>query len=94
MTQEEKEKTIKMIDGFYTKGYLWFLLGSLISADCFIEVDKDKLKSQYEFNIEVMQDIHDCVDDSNIPKKEKAKVKKYAAQGLEALKNEMKTVVG
>ena len=94
MTQEDKEKTIKMIDGFYAKGYLWFLLGSLISADCFIEVDKDKLKSQYEFNIEVMQDIYDCVDDSNIPEEEKTKVKKYAAQGLELLKNEMKTVVG
>lgn len=92
------EHEIRMIDLYnrlYIEKMLWFLLGSLLSADNFWErgVDDEKLINSYRYNIAQLKDVERLIEfATDIPEDERIKIKEHATDGIKLLEKELEEI--
>lgn len=82
------EDKIKFLQNLYESGGLWFVLGTLISADTYM-CSKEEAIKRYKESMCTFNKILEAVDYTNIPEKAKQKVKETTQQGLELLTKEL-----
>jgi len=86
--EDKKNKYTDLIIGFHNRNLMWYVLGSLISAD------SNGTEKELDHNIEIMEEIKEALSDmtenkdTRIPENDLAKYLKYTGKGLETLKNE------
>lgn len=91
------EQLIVSCNRIYEEGMIWLLLGALISSDNFFEATKntpnhlyDQMMHTYEYNMYKLYRIYQIIDSCDkIPESDRAKIKKYAEDGVDLLEKEM-----
>ena len=72
------EEWIDLYESLHKNDMMWFALASMISAENFYLLDKEKKISVYEQNIRYLTQIATLLPKSNIDVKERKKMVKYA----------------
>ena len=82
------EDKIKFLQNLYESGGLWFVLGTLISADTYM-CSKEEAIKRYKESISTFNKILEVVDQTTMPEGTKKKVKETSQQGIELLTKEL-----
>lgn len=82
------EEWIDLYESLHKNDMMWFALASMISAENFCLLDKEKKISVYEQNIRYLTQIANLLPKSNIDVKERKKMVKYAKRGVKILQKE------
>lgn len=82
------EDKIKFLQNLYESGGLWFVLGTLISADTYM-CSKEEAIKRYKESIGIFNKILEVVDQTTMPESIKKKVKETSQQGIELLTKEL-----
>ena len=94
------EELITAYNRIYKDGMIWFVLGSLVSSENFWDFDAEitdksfkELCDNYEYNIFKLETIARIIVSCNeIPVSDQDKIRKYAMDGAEMLKQEYDAV--
>lgn len=92
---EHDLKMIELYNKLYTEKMMWFILGSLISAENFWTegTHNGELIKSYEYNISQLKDIERLIDEAKeIPEEERSKIKDFAINGIKLLESEMENI--
>jgi len=95
-TELTDEFLIRRYNEIYKDNMIWFILGSLISSENFLEAGTwtseekfNELCQKYEYNISKLERIAKIITScSDIPVSDQKKIKKYAKDGVKILKKE------
>lgn len=87
------EEWIDLYESFHKNDMMWFALASMISAENFYLLDKEKKISVYEQNIRYLTQIATLLPKSNIDVKERKKMVKYAKRGVKILQKEYNELI-
>lgn len=87
------EEWIDLYESLHKNDMMWFALASIISAENFYLLDKEKKISVYEQNIRYLTQIATLLPKSNIDVKERKKMVKYAKRGVKILQKEYNELI-
>lgn len=87
------EEWIDLYESLHENDLMWFALASMISAENFYLLDKEKKISVYEQNIRFLTQIATLLPKSNIDVKERKKMVKYAKRGVKILQKEYNELI-
>jgi hypothetical protein len=87
------EEWIDLYESLHKNDMMWFALASMISAENFYLLDKEKKISVYEQNIRYLTQIATLLPKSNIDIKERKKMVKYAKRGVKILQKEYNELI-
>jgi hypothetical protein len=87
------EEWIDLYESLHKNDMMWFALASMISAENFYLLDKEKKISVYEQNIRFLTQIATLLPKSNIDVKERKKMVKYAKRGVKILQKEYNELI-
>ena len=87
------EEWIDLYESLHKNDMMWFALASMISAENFYLLDKEKKISVYEQNIRYLTQIANLLPKSNIDVKERKKMVKYAKRGVKILQKEYNELI-
>lgn len=87
------EEWIDLYESLHENDMMWFALASMISAENFYLLDKEKKISVYEQNIRFLTQIATLLPKSNIDVKERKKMVKYAKRGVKILQKEYNELI-
>lgn len=87
------EEWIDLYESLHKNDMMWFALASMISAENFYLLDKEKKISVYEQNIRYLTQIATLLPKSNIDVKERKKMVKYAKRGVKILQKEYNELI-
>ena len=87
------EEWIDLYESLHKNDMMWFALASMISAENFYLLDKEKKISVYEQNIRYLTQIATLLPKSNIDVKERKKMIKYAKRGVKILQKEYNELI-
>lgn len=87
------EEWIDLYESLHENDMMWFALASMISAENFYLLDKEKKISVYEQNIRFLTQIATLLPKSNIDVKERKKMIKYAKRGVKILQKEYNELI-
>lgn len=87
------EEWIGLYESLHKNDMMWFALASMISAENFYLLDKEKKISVYEQNIRYLTQIATLLPKSNIDVKERKKMVKYAKRGVKILQKEYNELI-
>lgn len=87
------EEWIDLYESLHENNMMWFALASMISAENFYLLDKEKKISVYEQNIRFLTQIATLLPKSNIDVKERKKMVKYAKRGVKILQKEYNELI-
>jgi hypothetical protein len=87
------EEWIDLYESLHKNNMMWFALASMISAENFYLLDKEKKISVYEQNIRYLTQIATLLPKSNIDVKERKKMVKYAKRGVKILQKEYNELI-
>lgn len=87
------EEWIDLYESLHKNDMMWFALASMISAENFYLLDKEKKISVYEQNIRFLTQIATLLPKSNIDVKERKKMVKYAKRGVKLLQTEYNELI-
>lgn len=87
------EEWIDLYESLHENDMMWFALASMISAENFYLLDKEKKISVYEQNIRFLTQIATLLPKSNIDVKERKKMVKYAKRGVKILQTEYNELI-
>jgi hypothetical protein len=87
------EEWIDLYESLHKNDMMWFALASMISAENFYLLDKEKKISVYEQNIRFLTQIATLLPKSNIDIKERKKMVKYAKRGVKILQKEYNELI-
>lgn len=87
------EEWIDLYESLHKNDMMWFALASMISAENFYLLDKEKKISVYEQNIRFLTQIATLLPKSNIDVKERKKMVKYAKRGVKLLQKEYNELI-
>lgn len=87
------EEWIDLYESLHENDLMWFALASMISAENFYLLDKEKKISVYEQNIRFLTQIATLLPKSNIDVKERKKMVKYAKRGVKILQTEYNELI-
>lgn len=87
------EEWIDLYESLHKNDMMWFALASMISAENFYLLDKEKKISVYEQNIRFLTQIATLLPKSNIDVKERKKMVKYAKRGVKILQTEYNELI-
>lgn len=87
------EEWIDLYESLHKNDMMWFALASMISAENFYLLDKEKKISVYEQNIRYLTQIATLLPKSNIDVKERKKMVKYAKRGVKLLQKEYNELI-
>lgn len=87
------EEWIDLYESLYKNDMMWFALASMISAENFYLLDKEKKIRVYEQNIRYLTQIATLLPKSNINVKERKKMVKYAKRGVKILQKEYNELI-
>ena len=87
------EEWIDLYESLHENDLMWFALASMISAENFYLLDKEKKISVYEQNIRFITQIATLLPKSNIDVKERKKMVKYAKRGVKILQKEYNELI-
>lgn len=87
------EEWIDLYESLHENDMMWFALASMISAENFYLLDKEKKISVYEQNIRFLTQIATLLPKSNIDVKERKKMVKYAKRGVKLLQKEYNELI-
>ena len=88
MARKSKQDYARLLDKLFEENMLWFVLGSLISAEgymCEVEEGIERRKQA----ITQLQEFADCVDRTKLPDDKKKSVRKFAVDGVRLLTDEI-----
>ena len=87
------EEWIDLYESLHKNDMMWFALASMISAENFYLLDKEKKISVYEQNIRYLTQIATLLPKSNIDVKERKIMVKYAKRGVKILQKEYNELI-
>ena len=87
------EEWIDLYESLHKNDMMWFALASMISAENFYLLDKEKKISVYEQNIRYLTQIATLLPKSNIDVKERKKMVKYAKRAVKILQKEYNELI-
>ena len=87
------EEWIDLYESLHKNDMMWFALASMISAENFYLLDKEKKISVYEQNIRFLTQIATLLPKTNIDVKERKKMVKYAKRGVKILQKEYNELI-
>ena len=87
------EEWIDLYESLNKNDMMWFALASMISAENFYLLDKEKKIKVYEQNIRYLTQIATLLPKSNIDVKERKKMVKYAKRGVKILQKEYNELI-
>lgn len=87
------EEWIDLYESLHKNDMMWFALASMISAENFYLLDKEKKIRVYEQNIRYLTQIATLLPKSNIDVKERKKMVKYAKRGVKILQKEYNELI-
>lgn len=87
------EEWIDLYESLHKNDMMWFALASMISAENFYLLDKEKKIKVYEQNIRYLTQIATLLPKSNIDVKERKKMVKYAKRGVKILQKEYNELI-
>ena len=87
------EEWIDLYESLHKNDMMWFALASMISAENFYLLDKEKKIKVYEQNIRYLTQIANLLPKSNIDIKERKKMVKYAKRGVKILQKEYNELI-
>lgn len=87
------EEWIDLYESLHKNDMMWFALASMISAENFYLLDKEKKIKVYEQNIRYLTQIANLLPKSNIDVKERKKMVKYAKRGVKILQKEYNELI-
>ena len=87
------EEWIDLYESLHKNDMMWFALASMISAENFYLLDKEKKIKVYEQNIRYLTQIATLLPKSNIDVKECKKMVKYAKRGVKILQKEYNELI-
>lgn len=82
----------KFLQNLYESGGLWYVLGTLISADTYM-CSKEEAIKRYKESIDTFNNILEVVDQTTLPEATKQKVKESSQRGIELLTEELNVLV-
>lgn len=88
MARKSKQDYARLLDKLFEENMLWFALGSLISAEAYMCEAEEGIKRRKQA-ITQLQGFVDCVDRTKLPDDKKESVKKFAADGVRLLTDEI-----
>ena len=86
------EDKVNFVQTLYESGGLWYVLGTLISADTYICSKAESIK-RHKLSIETFKKVLELIDQTNMPEGTKEKVKEVSNKGLELLEKELEELV-
>ena len=88
MARKSKQDYARLLDKLFEENMLWFVLGSLISAEAYMCEAEEGIKRRKQA-ITQLQGFVDCVERTKLPDDKKESVRKFAADGVLLLTDEI-----